>query len=230
MFGSLADLSWRQALGFAENLSETEPGQIRLLRIIFNLEQPVRERRQTNTMHHPLDDFINDSHDQTAPEPAGARKLQTLVSQLQHGRIPGLDDLLRDFPVNLDSPEARQMLARYAYFLNQAGPVGRQRAEQLGLALHIRGRQNLLKKMEDLAEGLNPDSQEALILQGNILAVRNAVSELVGLLAQFIENDATRGSFADTSRKTDQVQTPWFREIFSRMLRPLHRLARKCLR
>lgn len=128
-----------------------------LWRHLFTLAQPrntikgflhaIAHREPENLMR-----FIEANPLLFIGEPEEAEAVQTVAVQIHRGVIPALTDLAQVFPADPETPQARQLLNRFTYFLNQAGELGAMRGEQLRLALGLRSRKYMLRHLENLTQ------------------------------------------------------------------------------
>ena len=122
-----------------------------------------------------------------------AFQVQQLASQLHHGIIPSLKELVEAFPDGTESPEAKHLLLRYMYFLNQAGEYGKMRSEQLSLVLQLQSRESLLHHLKNVHSKYSPGSSEAREFRSCTLYLQNAIEEMEKALLPLLENDSSKG-------------------------------------
>jgi hypothetical protein len=156
--------------------------------------------------------------------------VQQLAKQLQQGMIPSLMELANAFPEGTDSPEAKHLLLRYTYFLNQTGKLGRLRGEQLTLLIRLRSRENLLRHMEYIGAKYQADSKEAQELKRCTSHLQEAAKEIEQLLRPLLDSDPSHGGTIHLhwQGRYDWLNRAWHwcKRGFSLSLAPVYLLRR----
>ncbi len=97
--------------------------------------------------HGALRQWIYDwTFQMDSPEPLLDDGLQVVIGSLKSGWLPSLESLLDTLPTSMEPEVLCRSLARYAYFLNQVGPAGRQRYQQLSLAVALRQKEGFFNQ------------------------------------------------------------------------------------
>jgi len=143
--------------------------------------------------HESLNRFMEENPLLVAGEPRETEPVQLVACQIQRGVIPGLIDLAREFPADAESPQARQLLHRFTYFLNQAGELGEMRSEQLRLALGLRKRKILLRHLEILGEHPEAHTHKRQDLRQHQHYLARLIKETENALIPLLAGDPCRG-------------------------------------
>ncbi len=114
---------------------------------LTNFLQTIAHRDEANLLR-----FIEANPVLLIGESDETEVVQTVACQIHRGVIPALTDLAQVFPADPETPQARHLLNRFTYFLNQAGTLGEMRGEQLRLALGLRSRKYMLRHLENLTQ------------------------------------------------------------------------------
>lgn len=126
-------------------------------------------------------------------EPEVVQSVQLVACQIQRGVIPALVELAQAFPPDPENPQARQMLHRFTYFLNQAGELGEMRGEQLRLALGLRSRKNMLRHLDALSQRFETYSGRSWELSQRKHYLIRIISETENALIPLLAEDPCRG-------------------------------------
>jgi hypothetical protein len=117
--------------------------------------------------------------------------LRAFMGQIQQGIIPDLIELVCSFPLDVDPLDAQQQLRQYCYALNQAGPLGRLRGQELRLALGFRSRKAQYKYLQIQEQTATPMHQQQIQQQKN--ALLNLMDELESALVDQLGEDPCLG-------------------------------------
>jgi hypothetical protein len=148
--------------------------------------------------------------------------IQALAKQLQRGIIPSLQELADAFPNGTDTPEAKYLLLRYTFFLNQAGKLGRLRGEQLNLLIQLRSRESLLRHMTHTCSKYTPNSTEAREFRSCASYLKSTLQEIEQLLAPLLEEDPSHGETISLKWADRYLWlTKAWRSLKSKLKRPL---------
>jgi hypothetical protein len=160
-------------------------------------------------------------------EPEDGQRLQMLANDLHRGHLPALPELAEAFPENAESPINRHRLIRYIYFLNQVGPLGRLRGEQLTLMLRIQNHELLLKTLSIRHQESQKDSPDHQQLHLRLTVLRDALNEMIVQFERLLEQDPSSGSAISIKKlNARKNRHSWFLRILS----SIGRLAKSILR
>lgn len=141
-----------------------------------------------------------------------AFQVQQLASQLQHGIIPPLQELIDAFPDGTEAPDTKHLLLRYMYFLNKAGDLGKMRSEQLNLILQLQSRESLLHHLQNVHAKYSPGSPEAKEFKSCVIYLQSAILEMKKALLPLLENDPSHGEIiylSSTGRLHSWASKAW---------------------
>lgn len=186
-------------------------------RQLFTFQLPSQSAQsftQTITHQDPenLLRFIEDNPLLFAEEPDEAEAVQTVATQIHRGVIPALTDLAQVFPADPESPQAKQLLNRFTYFLSQAGELGRMRGEQLRLALGLRSRKYMLRHLESMTQRYeSPSNQSREIMEHHYYLCR-LVQETEKALIPLLADDPCIGKSIHLNARK-QAYPNWLQKI-----------------
>lgn len=125
--------------------------------------------------------------------PEEREPVQTVAFEIQRGVIPSLIDLAKAFPPDPESPQSRQLLHRFTYFLSQAGELGSIRGEQLRLALGLRSRKNMLRHLEKSSQPGRSHPHGSPELDSHIHYLSRIIEETENALIPLLSEDPCIG-------------------------------------
>lgn len=150
-------------------------------------------RTVTRRDQERLNRFIEENPLLLFGEPDVTQPVQLVACRIQRGVIPALLELAQAFPADPENPQARQMLHRFTYFLNQAGELGEMRGEQLRLALGLRSRKNMLRHLDALSQRFETYSGRSCELSQRKLYLNRLIKETENALIPLLAEDPCRG-------------------------------------
>lgn len=167
----------------------------------------------SKAQQHRLSRFLSENQTLLLGIPEETESVQAVASQIRAGVIPALLDLAEALPVDAASPQAKQILERFHYFLNQAGTLGDIRGQQLRLAMGLRNRKYMLRQLQ----GINQRDESQAIKKSqsslHIRALLALIDETEQALIPLLREDPSRGKCIWLNHR-QEAYPDWLQQVF----------------